>query len=365
MHVMEIVSGKRPNGAIIHCRILARELAHRGHRVTVVCRHGAWIRQQLESDSIGVEIVESELDRWPFDELRRVSAIVRRRDVDVVHTHMSRAHAFGALLRWFGSVPSVATAQCRHIQLHWMLNDYVIAASEATRRYHRKYNLVGGRRIGTIHNFIDDRRFTDVASGTRSRVRSSLGLRDENLLLGIVGDVTERKGLIHLVGALPQILEKAPQARLLVIGKEDKAYVERVRATGEQLGVSNNVLWLGSRDDVPEILAALDLFVLPTLEETMPLSVLEAMAAGLPVVATRVGGIPECVDNGVTGLLVPPADEDPLAETISMLLGNPLLRQAFGEAGQARIGEYFSLESQVSRIETVLANVARGRRQAA
>ena len=148
MHVMEIVSGRRPNGAIVHCQILSRELVRRGHRVTVVCRRGAWIGEQLESDCVGVEIVESELDRWPFDELRRVAAIVGEREVDVVHTHMSRAHAFGALLRWFGGVPSVATAHCRHIQLHWMLNDYVIAASEATRRYHRRYNLVGSRRIG-------------------------------------------------------------------------------------------------------------------------------------------------------------------------------------------------------------------------
>ena len=155
--------------------MLSRELARRGNRVTLVCLPGAWIGDQAAGD--GIEVVRSDLHRWPTDELRRIAAVVRQRQIDVIHTHTSRSNFFGILLRWFSGVPSVATAHSRHIQLHWMFNDRVIAVSEATRRYQRMYNFVRASRIETIHNFIDYRRLAavppdDPAAACGSRWRS-------------------------------------------------------------------------------------------------------------------------------------------------------------------------------------------------
>jgi glycosyltransferase involved in cell wall biosynthesis len=360
MNIMEIVSGTRVNGAMVHCLLLSRELARRGHAVTLICLPGAWIGSQAAG--AGIEVVRSDLHRWPTDELRRIAQLVRQRQIDVVHTHISRAHFFGVLLRWFGGVPSVATAHSRHIQLHWMFNDRVIAVSEATRRYERMYNFVRAGRIETIHNFIDYGRLAAVPSEARQRVRQSLGIGAETPLLGIVGNVIPRKGLLYLVRALPQILAAVPDARLLVVGgRERGVYAGRVRAAAGQCGVGDAILWTGHRGDIDELLAALDLYVLPSLEESLPLSVLEAMAAGLPVVASAVGGIPECVVAGETGLLVPPARSEPLAGAIVELLTDPARRRRFGEAGRRRVQERFSAESQAPSIEAAFARVIRGR----
>jgi glycosyltransferase involved in cell wall biosynthesis len=360
MNIMEIVSGTRVNGAILHCLLLSRELARRGNRITLVCLPESWIGQRAAGD--GIEVVRSDLHRWPADELRRIAAIVRQRQIDVIHTHTSRSNFFGVLLRWFSGAPSVATAHSRHLQLHWMFNDRVIAVSEATRRYQRAYNFVRASRIETIHNFIDYPRLLAVPSDARQRIRRSLAVGADAPLLGIIGNVIPRKGLIYLVRAMPRILAAVPEVRLLVVGGEEQGkYADRARKAAEQCGVAGAIIWTGHRNDVDEILAALDLYVLPSLEESLPLSVLEAMASGLAVVASAVGGIPECVTSGETGLLVPPARSDPLAAAINELLGDPARRRRFGDAGRRRVQERFTAESQAPSIEAAFARVLRGR----
>ena len=363
MRIMEIVSGAGMNGAIQHCLLLSRELARRGNAVTVVCHPESWIARQLAADP--VEQVASDLHRWPPDELRRVARIVRERGIEVMHTHMSRAHFFGVLLRWLTGIPSVATAHSRLIQLHWMFNDLVIAVSEATRRYHCSHNLVRPRRTVTIPNFIDDRRVARVPADARARVRASLGIGDDCLLAGAVGAATPRKGLLYLVRALPAILAAVPQARLAIVGGAvDAAYVAAVQAEAARLGVDSKILWTGHRDDVDHFMAAMDLCVLASLEEGFPLTILEAMAAGLPVVATAVGGVPECVVPGQTGLLVPPADPGALAEAIVELLRDPARCRRLGCAGRDRVRNHFSTDGQVAAIEAAVRRVASRRRAA-
>jgi glycosyltransferase involved in cell wall biosynthesis len=175
-----------------------------------------------------------------------------------------------------------------------------------------------------------------------------------------VGDVIPRKGAIYLVQALPEILARHPHAMIALVGSEGPAsYIEKIKTTAKQLGVSSRILWLGRRSDVPEILPAMDLWTLPSLEESLPLALLEAMAAGLPVVASAVGGIPECITSEKTGLLVPPGKSHALAQAIVGLLDDERRRHAIGAAASQWIRQQFSLDSQTSRIETALASVAR------
>ena len=120
---MEICSGVNVNGAIITCLETIKALVERGHDITLVCRPNAWIGDQFESDE--VDVVYSDLSRWPATQLKRVAGIVREKQIDVVHTHMSRAHFFGVLLRHLFKVPCVATANNRYLQLHWMFNVFL------------------------------------------------------------------------------------------------------------------------------------------------------------------------------------------------------------------------------------------------
>ena len=358
MNVMEIVSGADVNGAVVHCLLLTRELAQRGHRVTLVCRPDAWIATQLRGAP--VDIVESDLHRWPPDEVRRLANIARAQAIDVLHTHMSRAHFFGVLLRWLSGVPSVATAHSRHMQLHWMCNDRVIAVSAATGRFHRRRNLVRRTRLDVIHNFVDYRRF-EADENKRAVMRAAFNVAPTSPLIGSIGDVIPDKGLIHLVRALPKIRRAVPAARLLVVGGGSGVYRAAVEREAERLGVDSMIIWAGRRTDVADILRALDVFVLPSLEENFPLVVAEAMAAARPVVATAVGGVPECVSPGETGVLVPPADDGALAGALIGLLCDAPLQRRLGEAARKRVQERFSPETQVPRIEAALSLAAQQR----
>jgi glycosyltransferase involved in cell wall biosynthesis len=358
MRIMEIISGTAVNGAVINCLEIVRALRARGHQVTVVCRPGAWIARQLPTDD--GQLIESDLHRWPTDELRRIAREAHERRIDVVHTHMSSASFFGVLLRRLYGIPAcVATAHNRYVQLHWMFNDRVIAVSEATRRFHRRYNLVRPKRIEVVHNFICEERFHAVSREQGLQLRAELGISSDRLLLGYVGDLIPRKGLLHLIAALPRILHNEPRAHLLCVGHQHHEYAGRCRAEAERLGVASAITWAGPRGDVERVLAGIEVYVLPSVEENLPLAILEAMASGRPVVATDVGGIGECVVDGRTGILVPAAAHEPLAAALSRLLADADLRRQFGEAGRERVHACFSAERQIRRIEAIFAGLAR------
>lgn len=363
MKIVEIVSGVGVNGAIVHCWQVAHELTQRGHQVTLACYPEAMVGEQVVQD--GINIIRTDLHRWPGNELRRMANFCREQQVDVVHAHTTRAHNFGALLRWIYGIPCVSSAHNRLIQFHWMWHDQVIAVSEATRRHYRRFGLVRDRKIRTIHNFIDDRCAGKVPADARRRVRNELGLDEHVPLVVMVGSIIARKGVIYLVRALPAILRSVPDARILLVGESYGSYHETVRAEAERLRVSDRLIWMGHRDDVGSVLAASDLFALSTLEDNFPLTILEAMVAGLPVVATHVGGIPECVFPGLTGELVPRKDVNAFARAVVRLLLDPVLRQRYGAAGRQLVRERFSPASQVPQIEAALAAAVATSRPAA
>lgn len=357
MRIMEIISGVSVNGAIVTCLETIRALCQQGHDITLVCRPKAWIARELKDDD--VDIVYSDLHRWPVDELHRLTAIARDKQVEVLHTHMSRANFFGVLLRRFTGIPCVATANNRHLQLHWMFNDYVVAASEATRRFHCRFNLVARHRIGVVHNFIDVHRFHAADAAVGKQLRAELGISENAMLIGVVGDVLKRKGLVYLIRALPAIAEAIPNVHVISVGQRSELdYRDLLRSEAARLNVDGRITYAGFRSDVVNVMSAIDLMVLPTLEDSLPLAILEGMASGLPVVATTVGGLPECVVSGETGWLVPPAQNGAIAAAVISVLADPERLRRFGEAGRERIHTHFSRESQIHRMEQIFQRFA-------
>jgi glycosyltransferase involved in cell wall biosynthesis len=170
-------------------------------------------------------------------------------------------------------------------------------------------------------------------------------------LLGLVARLHRQKGLGDLLAAVAWVRERVPDVRLLLIGEGELR--DELEAQARALGLSGAVIFAGIRTDVAEIVAALDIFVLPSLWEGTSNAVLEAMAAGLPIVATAVGGTPEVVVDGVTGLLVPPRDPSALAGALVTLLQDADLRHRMGRAGRERVKQYFSLERMVRRTEAL------------
>jgi len=356
MEILEIVSGAQINGAVVHCALLCREFARRGHGVTAVCRHDAKFIGLL--GDAPVRVIESDLHRFPFDEVRRIAAVSRSGGVQVIHTHMTRAHNFGVILRRFAGIPCIATAHSHIIQpLTWMFNDRVIAVSDATRRFQQSRNFVRAENIDTVYGFTDYERIATTPAHARSEIRTGLGLSDEVPVFGIIGDIIPRKGHLYLVRALEQIQRSIPNVIMLVVGdakrKIGEQYYQMVREEAQRLNVAGNILWTGYRSDVDRIMRALDVYVLASLDEMFPVAALEAMAARRPIVATTVGGVPECLTDEVTGLLVPRGDSAALATAIKRLLEDRELADRLADRAHTLVREQFSVQSQAPRIEAV------------
>lgn len=203
----------------------------------------------------------------------------------------------------------------------------------------------------------------DVAA-ERKRIRSELGIPASAKVAIMVSRLNPKKGVEDFIDTLPRVLAQLPDAWLVIAGNvvlaspgHEDAYLKELAERARRLGAPERILFTGLRRDVPSLLACADVSVLPSYSEGLPNSVIEAMASGLPVVATRVGGVPELVRPRHTGFLVPPGDVDSLAEALVTVLANPFLGKRLGEAGRVQIQSEFSFEKMFRETVALYARV--------
>jgi glycosyltransferase involved in cell wall biosynthesis len=202
------------------------------------------------------------------------------------------------------------------------------------------------------HNGIDAGVQRDRAS--RRASRSAFELPADAVVVGTVSRLAWTKGLTHLMDAAPSIIARAPDTYFLIVGDgPERADLE---ARVAHHGLIERFRFAGHRTDIPDLLDAIDIFASPSLNEGLPFGTLEAMAAGLPVVASRVGGLAEVVEDGVTGRLVPARDPVALAAATAELVLDPPLRERFGRAGRARVVDAFGIDRMLDRTEAVLTD---------
>ena len=316
------------------------------------------------------------LDAWAMLALWR---LLRRERPALVHTHTSKAGVVGRLAAWLARVPvvihtphghtfygyygAVTSAIIRLVErILAKITDRIVTLTDRGGEEHVRFHIAGAEKFVTIHSGIDIARFRSVQVDPAVK-RKELGLPPDGAIVGTVGRLVPIKGLEWLLKAAPRVLAQFPQACFVIIG--DGPLVGELRQLASELGIGLRVVFLGAREDVPECLAALDLFVLPSLNEGMGRALVEAMAMGCPVVATRVGGIPDIVADGTTGLLVPPRDDRALAEAILTLLRDGSRRVAYGEAARRHVDGRFDVETMVRNIERLYDEVWREKHPAA
>ena len=180
-----------------------------------------------------------------------------------------------------------------------------------------------------------------------SILKNSFGLAEIDFVIGTVARLVWFKGLQTLLAALPSVLATCQKTRLLIVG--DGPLRQELEQQSRQLGIHEHVFFLGEREDVPDLLALFDVFVLPSVSEGMPITILEAMAAAKPIVATHVGGIPDTVSEGQTALLVQARDPSALAEAIIRLYQDQNLRINMGKAARACVLSDFTGEKMIGR----------------
>ena len=354
LKILQIVSGTDVNGALVHCRLLSRELSRRGHDVTIACRTESWLWSQL--DDCSLRLVTCEMERWPLAGLRRFADWIRRERFDVLHTHMSSAHMFGIIMKRLTGVPVVATAHSRHVQPWWRLNDRVIANSKSTASFQQRINLVNRCQIATINCFVDTTKFREPGKNVYRAIRRQWRFKPDTRVIVIAGAAVPYKGHMYLFQGLPEMIRQIPDLRVVVVGrfKRGEWYTDRLRKYLVQENLFKRVKWIGRRNNMHEILSAADVVAIPSIVESFGMVALESMAAGTPVVATATGGLKELIDHENDGLLVPARDSGALAKSVLRLFSDPELREKLIAGGQKTVANRYAPEKLTRQIEHVL-----------
>ncbi len=285
-------------------------------------------------------------------QLARMVAFLRRGKFDVVHAHDLWSNMIGVVAGKLAGVPVIVTSQrdlshdawYKSSRKKWLRRAQSASSAVLTNASMIREGLVRDegldpQKVRVIHNGVDLDRFR-AAPGARARLFPGM---ERAKIVVLVGNMhTDVKGQPTLIAAAPGIGSRCPQARFVLVGDgEMRAQFEQ---SAEAVGVESRFLFVGRRSDVADILAACDLAVLPSAAEGMPNAVLEYMAAGLPVVASAVGGNLEVVEDGVTGLLVPPGDAVALGNAVARLLDDDALARSMAEKAREMVERKFSFE---------------------
>lgn len=365
--ILMIITRSEWGGAQQIVYSLATALKEHFH-ITVACGPGGELISRLSSAGIDTVIIPA-LRRNPhllYDPfaLWQIYRLLKSKAFDIIHAHSTKAGLLGRLAAYRARVPNIlftahgwpfAGIHNRLYQRSLIFMERVLAklttriicVSDYDRQNAVRCHVAPHEKLVHIYNGLDPRPFLEI---DRERSRAALGLKGAQVVT-MVSRLAPPKDPFTLLAAGALLCERYPNLRLLLVGGgpwQDRVYVEARR-----LHLTDRVLLLGIRSDVPEILAASDIFVLSSQWEGAPLGIIEAMMAGLPVIATRVGGIPELVEEGVTGFLIPPRDASALAWALQRLLEDEPLRRRAGEAGRKRALERFTLEHMVSQYKEI------------
>ena len=234
--------------------------------------------------------------------------------------------------------------------------DRFMTVSDDLQRWLTEMVGIPAHKVVRIHNGVDTGKFSREG---RAAARRKLGFDDANVAIGIVGRLDPVKDHRSLLQAFAAVSQAQPRARLIIVG--DGVMRQAIEAQINELRIADRVQMLGERQDVAEILKALDCFTLTSVAEGISNTILEAMATGLPVVATRVGGNPELVQHGLTGQLVPPGDVGALAQAFETYLNDPDLRLRDGKTARERSEKYFSLERMAANYTEFYSSVSAGK----
>jgi len=369
IRVLELVVSTGLGGGPAQVLDLVRHLPRGEFAVTVAGPAGGpYVRIFGEC---GTPFVEIPIDRLGIQPLAAALRLIRQGDIDLVHSHGKGAGLYGRIAARRAGVPAVHTFHGIHyagypaglgrlyLELErWLgrMTEAVVCVSDSEARDAAALGLAPRGRTHVIVNGIDARRIA-LGATARPSARKALGLEPDALALGTIARFDAVKALDVLLRGFAVLAATQPGARLVLIGDGPEA--RRLRALAVSLGVDGKVRFAGVVAEASRLLPALDLYVSASRREGLPLALLEAMACGLPVAATRVSGHVDAVEDGVTGMLVEPDDPPALARAMDGLLGNPARRATMGHAGRRRVEERFTASRMAAETADLYRAAAR------
>jgi glycosyltransferase involved in cell wall biosynthesis len=378
IRVMHVTLNLDIGGAQEALRTLAKQMAEKGHQPVVCSFKDGPLRTEIEGAGIPVEILPERhysflaLPQFILEwiEIRKnLLALIKKYRIDVIQTHILQSLDFlVATISTNNQRPAIFwtiqnekfSLQIEDLPRHrWLLGikryiyrllfkraihkiDGLIAVSEQVKQALIDYVKPAEQKITVICNAVDVERYQNIRDDLK--IRESLGIGEDSCVALVVAILKVQKGHKYLIDAAAELIPEYPKLHFLLAG--DGILREELVAHTNTLGIQNHVHFLGNRKEIPELLAGSDYFVLPSLWEGLPLALIEAMASGLPIVATNVSGSKQVMIDGQTGLLVPPGDSHELALALRQLISQPQLSREMGDAARRRIEESFNAEKQ-------------------
>ncbi len=346
LNILKVICPHRFSGAERMAVYLAEGLRQRGHRVAFAIK---------EQDVFLQELAERDLEclstrvrgKVNLSSVWRVAAAARRIKADVIHTHLSTGGWWGSFAGRLLGIPVLAHVHALNTKTCFVYANMIAACSEGVKD-HLVRQGVPADRVRVIYNGIDPNALSNLRP--LPQVREELGLTDGQPVIGVAAHLTPKKGQRHVIEATALLRDRRPDLLCYLIGEGgQRAELEQLAA---DLGVADRVRFLGYRHDAFDLMQALDVVILPSVaKEGLGVCLIEAGALGKPVIGSDAPGINEVIEGQRTGLLVAPGDTQALAGAIEALVSDPDLRRRMGRAGQARVGQQFTLDRMVETTE--------------
>jgi len=363
--ILEVINEAAIGGGQKHLFLLARGLNKEKFDVIVASSGKGPLREELMREEI--KYVSLKMKRkLNFFTIFKIARLIKKEEIDILHTHGGIAGFTARLGGIIGNVRIIVHTlhgihylNYKNRLLKWicilleslfsMFTDAVIFVSDSDMQKARRFKLAKERKIHVIKNGIDFSEFNKKVDVLVKK--KALGLDSTCPIVGTIARLHRQKGHIHLLKAVKRIIRVKPETRFLIVG--DGPLRDSLVYYKEKLGIGNNVIFLGERKDVPELLQVIDIFVLPSLWEGFPITLLEAMASGTAVIATNVDGNKEIVEDKKTGLLVNPGNPEVLSSAICKLLGNRNYCSKLALQGKRELLNKFGVSRMVKKTEAL------------
>ncbi|MBU4305738.1 MAG: glycosyltransferase [Candidatus Omnitrophica bacterium] len=370
LHLISDVEQKKAvGGAEILLLCLLKKINKFRFEFKIAYPHDGVLSEEFRKN--GAEVISFETkSKFDMGAINRLVRIIKLKKISIVHSHQTRLDFFGCIAAKFAGIPFIFT---RHLSIsdlsssHWKKQSYMYIDRIVTVKYAKKIVAVSKDIAGNLiaKENADSYKTKVIYAGidlenyrkgiSIGEVRKEFGLGSEIPLVGVIARLNEQKAHQYFLSAAVEVLKAVPLTKFLIVG--DGPLKEKHGALCRELGLEEQVIFAGYRKDTARILADLDVAALSSLSEGVPVTIVEAMAMSKPMVCFNVGGVPELVVDGVTGILVPIKDVKALADGIVRLLKNKEEAKQMGEAGRRRVEEYFNLERMVKEYEKVYNEV--------
>ncbi len=370
LNILQYIETSGPGGAEAVLLNIAGNVDKNRFNPTVVLHKSRWLHEQLLKNEIETEIIPSKRS-WDMFFLVKFIRYCRSHKIDLIHSHLFGANLYSCLAGAVLRLPVITTFHnelyfqgrlerfmaLKSIIIRNFAAQMVFVAEYMKKDYIEHSNFPDNKSV-TVYNGIDLK--YDIDNIDSSSLKKELGILDNDLLVGHIANLRAPKGHQYLIKAASLVCNNFPSAKFLLIGDEGDGTIKKeIEDFIAESGLGENIRLLGFRKDVNKLLQLIDVFVLSSTSEGLPLSVIEAMASSKPVVATNVGGLPEIVVHDQTGYLVEPQNARALAEKLIFFLENEALRNRMGQAGRKVIEEKYSLKTMIDNYQNLYENLVK------